>query len=115
MVESGRVPKKDRFRASTEKLSICVPENGRIRVSIDKWWNPGEFPEKKDSVPVPKNCPYEYQKMVESVRVSTNGRIRASSRKKKIPCKYRKAVRASTEKGSNQCRYRKLVESGSIP
>ena len=37
-------------------------ENGRIYASIEKWYYTGVFPEKKDFVRVPKNCPYEYRK-----------------------------------------------------
>ena len=56
MVESGRVPGKGRIRAIIEKLSRRVPKNGRFSVSTEKWWNPGEYPEKVESVRVPKNC-----------------------------------------------------------
>ena len=82
MVESGRVPAKVRFRASIENLSQRVPEKGRISVSTEKWWNPGEYREKVDSVRVSKNCPDEYQKRFESVCVPKNGRIRASTCKR---------------------------------
>ena len=37
MVEFGQVARKGRIRATTEKLSERVPENGRIRLSIEKW------------------------------------------------------------------------------
>ena len=37
IVESGRIPGKGRIGTSTEKLSQLVPENGRIRASIEKW------------------------------------------------------------------------------
>ena len=67
MVESGRVPGKGRIRASIKTLSGRVPKNGRISVSIGKWWNPGEYREKEESVRVSKNFPNEYQKMVESL------------------------------------------------
>ena len=40
MDKSGRVPGKRRIRASTEKLSVRVPKNGRISVSTVKWTNP---------------------------------------------------------------------------
>ena len=67
MVESGRVPGKDRFRASTEKLSERVLDKGRMSISNKKWLNPGEYREKVESVRVPKNCPDEYGKRVQSV------------------------------------------------
>ena len=59
MVESGRVPRKDRIRASIEKLSRRVTEKGRICVSIEKWQNPDEYREKVESVRVSKNFPGE--------------------------------------------------------
>ena len=37
MVESGRVPRKDKIRATIEKLSGRVSEKGRISVSTEKW------------------------------------------------------------------------------
>ena len=37
MIESGRVPRKGRTRASTEKLYGRVSEKGRISVSTEKW------------------------------------------------------------------------------
>ena len=61
MVESGRVPK-----------------NGRISVSTEKLYNPGEYGEKVEYVRVPKNCLGESRKRVESVIVPKKGRIRAS-------------------------------------
>ena len=67
MVESGRMPRKDRFRASIEKLSRRVPENGRISVSIEKWFNSGEYGEMVESVEVSTTCRGEYRKMVELV------------------------------------------------
>ena len=93
MVESGRVLRKGRIYASTEKLSERVSEKGRISVSTgkgriratiqklsgrvpkkgrisgstEKWYNPGEYREKVESVRVSKNCPDEYRKRVESV------------------------------------------------
>ena len=36
-LETGRVPGNGRIGASTEKLSLGVKENGRIRASIEKW------------------------------------------------------------------------------
>ena len=59
MVESGRAPGKGRIRASTEKLSGRVTEEGTISVSTEKWLNPGEYREKVESVQLPKNCPEE--------------------------------------------------------
>ena len=67
MVESGQVSGKGRIPASIEKLSQRVSKNGRISVSTRKCENPGEYREKVESVRVPKNCAYEYRKMVESV------------------------------------------------
>ena len=67
MVESGRVPGKGRIHAIIEKMSGRVSEKGRISVSTRFWWNPSEYQEKIESVRVPKNCPDEYRKMVESV------------------------------------------------
>ena len=67
MVESGRVPGKGIIRASDEKLSKRVSKNGRMSVSTGKFLNTGEYREKVESVRVPKNCPDEYRKMVESV------------------------------------------------
>ena len=64
MIESRRVPEKGRIRARTEKLFGRVPKNGRISVSTGKWYNPGEYRKKVESVQgpkklfgrVPKNC-----------------------------------------------------------
>ena len=67
MVESGRVPGKDIFRTSIEKLSQRVPKKGLICVSTEIWSNPGEYREKVESVRVSKNCPSEYRKRVEYV------------------------------------------------
>ena len=67
MVESVRLPAKDGIRASAEKLSGPVRKNGRISVSTRKLLNPGKYREKVESVRVPKNCPDQYGKMVESV------------------------------------------------
>ena len=44
-----------------------VQKNGRISVSTRKLLNPGEYREKVESVRVPKNCPDQYRKMVDSV------------------------------------------------
>ena len=46
MVESGRVPRKGRIRATIEKLSGRVSEKDRISESTRKWYNPGEYREK---------------------------------------------------------------------
>ena len=67
MVESISVPENGRIRVSTKKLYRRVPKNCRISVSTGKLFNPGENPEKVESLCVPKNCPYKYRKMVESV------------------------------------------------
>ena len=67
MVESGRVPGKGRIRATNQKLAGRVSKNGRFGVSTRNWYNPGEYREKVDSVRVPKNCPDEYRKRLESV------------------------------------------------
>ena len=57
MVEYGRVPGKARIRASIEKLYRRIPENGRICVSTEKWWNPTEYREKVESLRVLKILP----------------------------------------------------------
>ena len=82
MVESERVPRKGRFRASTKKLSGQVLDKDRMSISNQKWLNPGEYREKVEYVRVPKNCPDEYLSRVESVSVPRNGRIRASTGKR---------------------------------
>ena len=82
MVESKQGLGKGRIRASTEKLSGRVPEKGKISVSIEKWWNPGEYREKVQYVPLLNNCPDEFWKKIESVGVPENGRIRASTGKR---------------------------------
>ena len=82
MVESGRVPGIGRIRESIEKLSLRVPEKGRICVSTEKWWNPGEYRENVESLRVSKNRLREYRKMVESLLVPKNGGIRASTGKR---------------------------------
>ena len=82
MVESGGVSGKGRIRASIEKLSGRVLKKGRISVSTGKWLNPGQYQEKVESERVSNNCPDEYRKMVESVFVPENGRIRASTGKR---------------------------------
>ena len=50
MVESERVPGKGRIRVRIEKLSRRVSENGRICVNTEKWWNPGEYWKRVESV-----------------------------------------------------------------
>ena len=65
IVESGRVPTKDVIRASTEKLPGPKRKNGRISMSIEKLFNPGDYREKGESIRVPKNCPDQYVKMAE--------------------------------------------------
>ena len=82
MVESRQVPGKGRIHATIEKLSGRVSEKGRINESTRKWLNPGEYWEKVESVPLLKNCPDEFRKRVESMRVPENGRIRASTGKR---------------------------------
>ena len=67
MEESRRVPGKRGIRASTEKLSVRVPKNGRISVSTVKLYNSGEYREKVEFVRVPKNNPDDYPSMVESM------------------------------------------------
>ena len=52
MVESGRVLGKGRIPTSIEKLSQRVPENGRMFVSTEKLWNPGDYREKEESLRV---------------------------------------------------------------
>ena len=82
MVESGRLPGKGRFRASTEKLSGRVLDKGRMSIITQKWLNPGEYREKVDSVRVAKNCPDEDLIGVESVSIPKNGSIQASTKKR---------------------------------
>ena len=61
MIESGRVPRKGIIRGTFEKLSELISKKGRISVSTGKWWNPGEYREKVESVRVLKYFPDEYQ------------------------------------------------------
>ena len=67
MVESGRVPRKGRIRASIEKISRRVPEKGRLSVSTEKWLNSGEYREMVESVRVLTTCCGEYRMRVELV------------------------------------------------
>ena len=67
MIESGRVPRKGRIRATTKKVSGRVSENGRISVCTGEWYNPNEYREKVESVRVKKNFPDKYLKRLESV------------------------------------------------
>ena len=67
MVDSGRVPGKGGIRAVIEKLSRRVLKKGQICERSEKWWNPGEYREKVESLRVSKNCPDEYWKRIESV------------------------------------------------
>ena len=67
LLNPGEYREKGGIRESTLKLSGRVPKNGRIGVSIGKLLNPGEYQENVESVRVPKNCPDEYRKTVESV------------------------------------------------
>ena len=82
MVDCGRVLGKGKIPASTEKLSGRVPEKGRISVNTRKWENAGEYREKVESEPGPRNCPDEYLIGVESVSVPENGTMRASTGKR---------------------------------
>ena len=74
IVEAGRVPRKDRIRASFKKLSRRILKRGRISVSSEK--------------------------MVESRRIPVKGQIRASiektvsahTEKGSNECEYRKMV-----------------------
>ena len=50
-------------------MSRRVLEKGTMSVSTDKWKNPGEYRGKVESVLVSKNCPGEYRKGIEWVRV----------------------------------------------
>ena len=67
MVESGRVPREGRLRATIEKLSGRVSEKGRISVSTRNLENPGEHREKVESVSLLKNWTDDYQKRAELV------------------------------------------------
>ena len=82
MVESGRLLEKDRIDASNEILSRRVPEKGRMSVSTENWYNSGNYSEKVESVRVPRNFPDEYLKMVESLSVPENCRIRPGTGKR---------------------------------
>ena len=64
---------------------------------------------------VSKNYSGEFRKMVKSVLVLNNGRIRASTGKRWNRCVHRKTLRVSTEKGSNQFEYQKIEESEWVP
>ena len=90
MIESGRGSGKGRVRTSIEKLSQRVP----------------------------KNCPKEYrkivesgsvQKIIESGRVQGKGRIRAISEKLSEPAPKNGRILASTGKRYNPYDYRKTV------
>ena len=112
VVESVRVPRKGKIPASIEKLFGWVPEKGSNQCEYRKMEESEWVPEKVESVRVSKNYSDDYRKSVQSVWVPKNGRIRASTRKRKNPCEYGKTVRVSNGKGSNQCEYRKNEESG---
>ena len=62
--------------------------------------------EKVESVRVPKNCPDEYLKTLESGWVQENDKIRASTSERWNPYEYRKSVRKV---------YKKMVESVWVP
>ena len=81
MVESGRVPGKSRIRASVEKLSGRVSERSRISESIKKMVESGREVKGRIRASIEK-LSGEYRKRVELVRVSNNGRIRASAGKR---------------------------------
>ena len=120
MAESGRVPGKRRIRASIEKLSRRVLENGRICVSTENWQNPGEYHEKVNPCEYRKRvltstgkgldlC--QYRKMGESGRVPGKGRIRASIEKLSGGVPKNGRICVSTEKRWNPGEYRENVES----
>ena len=67
ILEFGRVPAKAGIRASIEKVSGPIQKNGRMSVSTTKVLNPGDYLQKVESARVPKNCPDQYRKMVDSV------------------------------------------------
>ena len=90
MIEYGREPGKAKIRAGTEKLSRRVSKMGRICVSTEKWWNPGEYRKMAESLRVSKTVPTstgkgsnlcEYRKIMESGRVPEKNRILASIEK----------------------------------
>ena len=95
-------------------MSGRVSEEGTISVSTAKWYNPVRYREKLESVRVPKKCPDEYRKMVQSMCVTKNCTILAITEKRWNPCEYRKSVRTSIGRGYNQCEYRKMVQSDSV-
>ena len=72
MVESGRVPKKGRIRATIEKHSGRVSDKSRISVSTKKMVESGRVPGKGRIRATIENCPDEFRKMVESVREPKN-------------------------------------------
>ena len=94
MVVSGRVFEKRRIGASTEKHYQRVPEKFKISVSTKKLLNLGEYREMVEFVRVPKNCPDEYLKGVESGRVLGKRRIGASTEKhyRRVPEKVKISV-----------------------
>ena len=66
-------------------------------MSTEKLYNPGEYGEKEEYVRVPKNCPDEYRKMLESVSTEkwyNPGEYREKVESLRVP----KTVRTSTEK-----------------
>ena len=60
---------------------------------------------------VPKNCPGEYQKIVESERVSGKGRKRATTEKLSGQVPKNGRISVSTRKWKNPGEYQKMVES----
>ena len=114
MVESGRVSGKGRICTTIEKLSGRVSEKGTISVSTGNWQNSGEYWEKVEFVPLPRNCLDEYRKNVDLVGVPENGRIWASIRKMQNPYHYRKTMRTSIGKWQNWRANPKMVESGQV-
>ena len=98
-VESVWVPKYCWIRATSgeswnpceyRKRSGPIRKNGWISVRTEKLFNPGDYRQKLESVRVPKNCPDQFEKMVEPMWVPKHCSIRATTGKSWNPCEYRK-------------------------
>ena len=81
-------------------------------MSIEKWWKPGQYREEVESMPLLKNCPDEFRKRVESVRVPENGTIQASTGKGRIRATIEKLSGRVSEKGRISVNTEKWYESG---
>ena len=108
MGQSVRVPREGRIHASTEKLFGRVPknsrisvsiENGRIRASTGKMWNPCKYR---------KTVRTSTEKLFG--RVPKNGRICVSTGKWYNPDKHLKKVEFVVVSKNCQDEYRKMIE-----